>query len=227
MPSVPRQGAGVTLLACACIVFLAACQFVTSQPTTVVQGAGAVRTETRFVEPFTKLEIRRGIALRLTLGPPQRVDVTARESLVPITTTIVRDGHLIVDATHDFACGEGITVTVTIPEITELALVGGSTGRVDGVDAAVLAVRADGGAELTMTGTAEWLALTSSGGCAIDLFGFVARNATVELEGGVVVRVAVSDSISGSARGGAVLIVCGDPDTVDVRTAGGSRIVRQ
>ena len=227
MSSVARPGVGVALVASACVVLLVACQMATSGPTTVVQGTGNVRTETRVLEPFTKIDVRRGIALRLTLGPPQRVEVTARENLVPLTTTIVRDGHLIVDATRDFACSKGITVTVTIPEITELALVGGATGRVDSVDAAVLAVRADGAAELTMTGAADWLALTSNGGCAIDLCGLRARDATVELEGGVVVRLGVSGSISGSATAGAVLTLCGSPTTVDIRTAGGSRVVRQ
>jgi len=144
-----------------------------------------------------------------------------------MTTTTVRNGQLTVDATHDFACREGITVTVRMPAITELALVDGATGRVTGVDAATLAVRADGGATLSLTGRADWLAVTGSGGSDLDLAAFEVHDATVDLDSGVVARIDVTGSISGAVAGRAVLTICGGAQTVDIVTTADSTVIRE
>lgn len=224
MSSVPRPGAGMTLVASACIVLLIGCGSATGETPALVDGSGQVRSETRSVGAFDKVEIRHGIDLRLVVGSPRRVSVTAQENLLAMTTTTVSDGRLVVEAERDFFSCDGITVSVTTPTITELVLHDAATGRVDGLDAAMLAVHVDHGATLTMTGSADWLGLSSHGGCAIDLGDFMARDATVELAEGVVVRIGVSDTIAGSATGGVALTISGHPRTVDVRTSGGSTV---
>jgi hypothetical protein len=226
MASVPRPGIGRVLAAAACIVLLAGCQAATDA-NRLVDGVGPVRTETRAAGAFDKVEVDHGLDLRLVIGSPQRVSVTAQENLLAMTTTIVSEGRLVVEARQDFVSSDGIIASVTTPTITELVLHDGAAGRVDGLDAASLAVHVDHGATLTMTGSVGWLGLASHGACVIDLGGFVARNATVELAQGVIVRIGVADSISGSASGGVALTVCGDPPIVDVRTTEGSTVNRR
>jgi hypothetical protein len=226
MASVPGSGVGRVLAAAACIVLLAGCGTATDT-NRLVDGVGAIRTETRAVGAFDKVEVRHGLELRLVIGSPQRVSVTARENLLAMTTTIVSEGRLVVEARQDFVSGEGIIANVTTSTITELVLHDGAAGLVDGLDAVSLVVHVDHGATLTMTGSVGWLGLASHGACVIDLGRLVARNATVELAQGVVVRIGVGDSISGSASGGVALTVCGDPLIVDVRTTEGSTVNRR
>lgn len=214
-------------LAAAGIVLLAACQLATSGTKPLIDGAGIVRTETRSVGEFDAVEIRHGIGLRLVIGSQPRVLVTAQDNLLALTTTIVSDGRLVVEGTQDFFSAEGITALVTTPTLVELVLRDAATGRVDGLDAARLAVHVDHGATLTMTGRADWLGLSSHGGCSIDLSGFVARDATVDLAQGVVVRIGVSETISGSAASGVALTISGHPRTVAVATSGGSMVVNR
>jgi hypothetical protein len=217
----------MTLIACACAVSLIGCGGLGQESRTLVDGSGAVRTETRTVDLFDEVEIRHGIDLHLAVGPPQRVLMAAQANLLGLTTTIVSDGRLIVEAGQDFVSSDGITADVTMPTITELVLRDGATGHVEGVDAAMLSIYADHGASLAMTGTTGWLGLSSHGACVIDLGGFVARDAEVELAQGVMVQLGVTGSLSGSLTGGVVLTVSGQPPIVDVTTSGGSTIVRR
>jgi len=227
MSSVTWLGARVALVASACIALAVGCQAAMPATPMVVDGSGAVRTETRSVAGFTKLEAHHGIDIHVTFGTPTRVEVAAQENLLEMTTTIVSDDRLIIRAEHDFVSDQGITATLTTETLTELVLRDGATGRVDGLDAASFAVHAEAGATLTMTGAVDWLGLSGHGACVIDLDGFVARNVTVELDTGVIARIRVTDSISGSVSDGVVLTVCGAPPTIDVRTAGGATVIRE
>jgi hypothetical protein len=227
MSSQPGRGAGMTLIACACAVSLIGCGGLGQGSRTLVDGSGAVRTETRVVDLLDEVEIRHGIDLRLAVGPPQRVSMAAQANLLGLTTTIVSDGRLIVEAGQDFVSSDGITADVSMPTISELVLRDGATGHVEGVAAAMLSIYVDHGASLAMTGTTGWLGLSSHGACVIDLGGFVARDAEVELAQGVMVQLGVTGSISGSLTGGVVLTISGQPPIVDVTTSGGSTIVRR
>ena len=74
----------------------------------------------------------------------------------------------------------------------------------------------------TLSGSTSNLNLEASGGALPDLGGLPATNATVNLSGGVVASIAVSDSLKGSASGGVVLTLTTQPASSDVETSGGA-----
>jgi hypothetical protein len=196
-------------------------------PSDPLRGAGAVTSETRPVPEFTEIEVRGGIKLELTMGTPGTVEVTAQQNLLAITTTNVSDRRLTVDTDRSFSSTSGITVKVTIDSITALVLVGGATGSAPHIAAGALNVRAEAGATLTMSGTAESLDLTATGGAVLKLGDFTATNATVTLAGGVQATVVVTHAVKGSATGGAVLTVHGHPPVLDVKTTTGAVVTSQ
>ena len=114
--------------------------------------------------------------LELTLGSPTRVDVTAQENLLGISTTTVSGGMLTVDTTRNYISKDGITVTVTMPTLAELRLAGGAVGHGTAIDVDTLAVRTDGGAFLNMAGSVSTLSVHAAGGGVIDFSAFTARD---------------------------------------------------
>ena len=192
-----------------------------------VQGSGAIRTEVRSVPDFTRLEVRAGIKLELAIGAPAKVELTAQENLLPISTTNVADGMLTVDASRPYSSTDGITVKVTMPAVTELAMLGGASGSAVGLNETALRIRTDSGAILAVSGTAESLDLTATGGGRLDFAAFTAKDATVDLAGGVKVTLGVSGSVKGSAVGGVALVLRGDPASVDVSTTGGAVVTQE
>jgi hypothetical protein len=132
-----------------------------------------------------------------------------------------------VDASRPYSSTDGITVKVTMPAVTELAMLGGASGSAVGLNESALRVRTDGGAILAVSGTAESLDLTAKGGGRLDFAAFTAKDATVDLAGGVKVTLGVSGSVKGSAVGGVALVLRGDPTSVDVSTTGGAVVTKE
>ena len=218
----PSLGLGTAL---AMTLMLTGCS---SQPVSpsALQGSGAIRTEVRSVPDFTRLEVRAGIKLELAIGTPATVELTAQDNLLPISTTSVADGMLTVDASRSYSSTDGITVKVTMPALTELAMLGGASGSAVGVNEIALRIRTDSGAILALSGAADSLDLTAKGGGRLDFAAFTAKDATVDLAGGVKVTLGVSGSVKGSAVGGVALVLHGHPASVDVRTTGGAVVTQ-
>jgi Putative auto-transporter adhesin, head GIN domain len=208
------------------VMVIAACSSPQTSPS-ALQGTGAIKTEVRSISDFTNVEIRHGMRLELAIGSPAKVELIAQENLLPICTTTVADGTLTVDATRDYSSADGITVKVTTPALSELVLVGGASGSATGVTATALTIRTDSGAILALSGTADSLELTAKGGGRLDFGAFTARDATVDLAGGLKVTLGVSRSVKGSATGGVALILRGSPSSVDVSTTGGAVVTQE
>lgn len=206
------------------LIVVAACA---SAPAGTLQGAGPLKTEVRPVADFTGVEARHGMKLNLVIGTPPKVELTAQENLLSISTTNVANGTLIIDTTRNWSSLDGITVKVTMPTIAALGLVGGATGLANALTATDLSIHTEGGAVLEMSGSVESLDVTSNGGGVLKLGALATRNATVDLEGGVVATLDVTGTVSGSASGGVLLVVRGHPSSVDVSTTGGAVVTQE
>lgn len=220
LPS-PRV-AGALLLAglAGLVAFAAACSG--DLPGNVVIGSGEPTTEVRQVADFVEVEASGGVALEVSTGAAVGVSVTAQPNLLPLTTTTVDGSRLTVATTRGFTTTRGITVAVTAPRLTVIALSGGSSATGDLSDAESLSLDLSGGARVTLIGTVDDLEVAGDGGAVIELGGLRANTARVDLSGGVVATLAVSSSVTGTASGGVVINLEQRPGTVDVETSGGA-----
>ena len=190
-------------------------------PGGMVVGSGDVISETRSVTEFTEVTAHSGIQLELATGPRQVV-ITAQPNIVDIATTEVSGSRLTLDTTSGYATPHGLVVKVTAPGLTGIELSGGASASGTSGISQDLAIRMSGGARSTLSGSTSNLNLEASGGALPDLGGLPATNATVNLSGGVVASIAVSDSLKGSASGGVVLTLTTQPASSDVETSGGA-----
>ncbi|MEW1955435.1 DUF2807 domain-containing protein [Terrabacter sp. NPDC080008] len=198
---------------------VAACGY--AAPGHVEVGAGDVVSRSRSVGDFTEVQAGGGISLTLAQGP-HAVVVTAQPNLVDITRTEVSGSRLTVDTTSGFASPDGITVAVTVPRLTVLELSGGASASGNAGRAGTLTVQMSGGARTTVSGTVTRLDLHASGGAIPALGDLHATTAAVDLSGGVVATLDVTQSVTGSASGGVVLILTRRPARTGVETSGGA-----
>ena len=204
-------------------LLLAGCSMI-GQISGGLAGAGQVKTETRQVDSFERVDFNGGVRFNLTVGQPTSVTITAQENLLPITTTTVANGTLTVTTTQNYVSSQGITVTVSTPTLTAVTVDGGVLGNAGAVSATDFAIDADGGANLTIGGTCTSLSLSVNGGARVNGTGLSATNATVDINGGASATVAVSGSATGTANGGASLNLLGNPASVNVTTNGGASV---
>ena len=187
------------------------------------QGEGAVTSETRQTDPFTRIESGTGIHVSVGIGQASPLEVHAQGNILPLIETKVTDGTLRIQSSKAFTSSERIEVVVATPELERIVLSGGSRGTVDGLSSDAFDVELSGGSVLTASGTARDLSLAVSGGSVAELDGLTATTVDVDLSGGSRAEVRATDMVQGSAAGGSRVSVAGGANaTVD--TTGGSHV---
>jgi hypothetical protein len=187
------------------------------------RGEGDLKSESRQVAAFTKVEAGAGIGVTIRIGPAEPVVIEAQENLLPIITTEVAGGTLRIGSSEGFTSSQPVHVTAVVPTLDGLTLSGGSQATIDGLAATALSIELSGGSAVTATGSASDLDLTVSGGSRANLESLSTKTIAVDATGGSVANVLASDSVSGSASGGSHVTVFGDA-TLNVESNGGSEV---
>lgn len=213
----------MALFTCTAVVGLLAAGCTTTVTFNGVRGEGPLVTETRSVGSFDHVDIGGGVHLRVAIGEPQAVALEAEQNILDILDLVVEDGTLRIENRDSYSSPRGITLTITVPALSALALSGGADGRVDGLAADELSVDVSGGAELEASGSVDRLDLTASGGGKAYLDDLSATTVTLDVSGGAHAEVNASDRISGDASGGGSVRTSGEA-TVDVTTSGGASV---
>ena len=78
---------------------------------------GPRTTQSRDVAEFTRIDNRGSVDVRLRVGGPQRVRVTAGEKVIDDVHTDVRDGTLRVTFDHDGFGGDNVVVEASVPRL--------------------------------------------------------------------------------------------------------------
>ena len=191
---------------------------------TPVAGAGSVTTEDRTAGAFTSISVSDGLNVVIASGDAVNVKVTAQPNLLPLVLTQVANGQLTASVqAPGLSSGKPVTIAVTIPKLTSLALASGATGTME-LRTDLLEVSLSSGATLQAIGSVTQLALTAQGGAQAKLGDLAADSATVTLGGGSQVTLGVKSAVTGSADGGAALTLTTKPASMTVRTSGGATV---
>jgi hypothetical protein len=189
------------------------------------RGEGAVETETRTIEAFSRIETSAGIGVSARIGPAGTLEVHAKGNVLPLIVTEVKDGTLRLRSSHGYTTSEKVDVVVTTTSLSRLALSGGSVGQVEGLKADSIDIELSGGSRLTATGQATDMSLGLSGGSVANLQGLSTGTIALDASGGSNATLQASERVHGSASGGTRITVFGDAD-LSVETTGNSTVNR-
>ena len=203
----------------------AGCGDVSWEPeATPVTGTGALTTDDRTAGEFTRVSVGAPMKVVVRAGPETKVTLEAQQDLLPLITTQVVDGQLVVNVPRPgIVSNEPITLTIVAPAIASLALSGGAIGYLESMGDA-LSLDAAGGSSITAIGKAKELALATSAGSKVELAELAVENAKVTMSDGSTATLNVSSSVTGVASGGSTLILTQPPAVVSVETSGGATI---
>jgi hypothetical protein len=221
----PRRARSV-LVVLPGLLALAACTGLPPQPTQPgpVVGQGTVTTEDRTTSEFQHLSVGGGLRVIVTAGSALSVTLAAQPNLLPLITTEVDGGQLVVNVNSPgISSSQPITLTATVPDLQSITLSGGANGTLTST-AADLGVDVSGGAWLEATGSATSLTLSASGGGQARLSDFIVQSASITLSGGAVAELNVVSDLSGTASEGANLRLTQRPTSLSVTTSGGAII---
>ena len=91
-----------------------------------IAGSGNVVTEARTLDTFDRIQVDGATNIVLRQEATQAVSVEADDNIVPIITTRVRNGELLIDNTQSYRSQNSVTVYVSIPTISALQVRGSS-----------------------------------------------------------------------------------------------------
>jgi Putative auto-transporter adhesin, head GIN domain len=173
---------------------------------------GPRTSQTRDVAPFTRIDNRGSVDVRLRVGEPQRVRVRAGEEAIDDVRTEVRGGTLQLTFDHEgLDWGDDVVVDVSVPDLTGIEASGSGDVDAAGIDADALEVRSDGSADIALEGTARRLVLDLDGSGDADLADLAARDARVSLDGSGDAEVRADERLDVSVEGSGDVRYHGDP----------------
>ncbi len=188
-----------------------------------VRGSGNVVSEQRSVAAFEGIKVSGIFRVEAVAGREQSVEIEADDNLLPLITTEVRDGMLVISTKESIRPRNTLVVRVSNPTIAKI--------QSSGV-AKVTASELTGPFELDMSGASKAelkgnvseLKVSVSGAAKIEATELQAANADIKASGACKVSVAVSGELKANASGASKIYYTGEPVNVIRNTSGASRV---
>jgi len=172
---------------------------------------GPRTTQSRDVAGFTRIDNRGSVDVRLRVGGPQRVRVTAGEKVIDDVHTDVRDGTLRVTFDHDGFGGDNVVVEASVPSLEGVDASGSGNVDAEGIEADAFEVLADGSGDVELGGRAGRLVVDIDGSGNADLAALAAREARVSVGGSGDAEVRAAEKLAVSVDGSGGVRYHGDP----------------
>lgn len=190
---------------------------------TGVQGSGVLATETRDVGDFTGLDLRGSATVKISVGQPASVVLELDDNLLPFIETEVRDGQLVIDSKQSYRSSHGLNVSITVPELHQVAVNGAGDVSIVNLDSDQFDVDLNGSSDLTAIGSARQLSVTINGSGTVDMQDVVANEATATIRGSGDIRLQVVEKLSATILGSGDIRYRGTPE-VDQNVQGSGSV---
>lgn len=175
------------------------------------KNANILKTEARPASGFQAVKIANNFAVEIAVGPDFDVSVEGDENLVNMVSTKVEEGALTIALAEKFSRSTKVAVKVTMPELKELEVSGGSTAIVTGAKSEKLRLQANGATNIRISGDVRSLEAHAYGGSVIDAEALKAQTAEVEALGETSIIVSPAKSLRAVTAGMSKVFYTGDP----------------
>lgn len=180
-----------------------------------VIGSGITASEERDVSDFRAL-LASGVGLiEIRHGPTESLRITADDNLLPILTSEVSDGRLILGSTAPFRTNNDIRYEITVRDFDDITVAGVFGVDITGLDTDRFTASVSGVSGLTVAGRVDRQEVVIAGVSRYDAGQLSSRTAMIDIAGLSWAIVRVSDLLEGSVVGGATLEYIGNP-TINV-----------
>ncbi|HJQ77558.1 MAG TPA: head GIN domain-containing protein [Acidimicrobiia bacterium] len=205
------------------------------------RGSGEVITETREVSGFSEIVLEGNGRVIVEVTGTESLTIEAEDNLMPLLTSSVEDGTLVLGATESIAPTRDIVYTITASTLEGLDIDG--SGHIEAADLSGEAFTADidgsgtivlpelsldrldatisGSGDIEVSGTASLLEVSVSGSGNFEAEGLEASDATVVVSGSGEAVVNVTDSLDATVSGSGSIEYLGDPEVTSTISGSG------
>lgn len=242
----PRRDAPRVLLALAVLALaLTACE-VQVGPVDAVRGSGHVKTESRQVQGFDRVQVEGVGTLTIAPGSTDALTIQAEDNILPRLHSDVQGGMLKLGP-HGIAIGpsQPIRYDLTVTRLREVVVTGAADAHATGLQADQLTLRVSGAGKIdagrvatgdltvditgsgqvTASGQAARQTVTISGAGRYLAPDLASQQATVDVSGAGDCAVRVADHLSVNISGAGNVNYAGSP-TVEEHLSGAGKVTR-
>jgi hypothetical protein len=191
-----------------------------------VRGSGVSRTEARDVDKFDRVSVRGSGTANITIGREQSVTVTADDNILPILTTEVKNGELVIQPSESISPKTKIVVDITVPSLKAASIAGSGDVVAKGLAEEKVELSISGSGDVKVSGSAKSVQTSISGSGSIDASDLAAKDASVRVAGSGETAVNASENLDVRISGSGDVRYVGKPKNIQ-RSISGSGSVRQ
>ncbi len=175
-----------------------------------VVGMGSMKTESRILEPFTKVKSLINCDVTILKNDRQGLTLTAQENLLAILETEVVNGTLFISfGSHVAESDSTMAVSISVPEMKELTFSG--SGNVSS-DLGIASINLTGTGNVRCLGETDQLSVKLLGSGNVDLEAMKVKNADIKISGNGNVSLHVTDKLNVTIPGVGVVYYSGMPN---------------
>ena len=189
-----------------------------------ITGSGVLKRETREPGDFTGLELNISADVRVRQSETPSVVIEADDNLLPVISTEVVDGTLVVSPSENYSTRSKITLIVGVPVLRSLSMRGAGDAFLDSVTRDELRLSISGAVTVDGVGSVDWLDAQILGSGRLLLGRLRAKECKVTINGAGRGAVFASEKLTALINGSGRIEYLGDPQDVTRRIVGAGRI---
>jgi hypothetical protein len=191
-------------------------------------GSGQLATQSRQVSGFTGVELTGVGELSIDQTGTESLTVSAEDNLLPLLTSEVEGDTLILGKKPNtrIVTTKPITYTLTMKDITGLAVSGSGTINAPKLTTAALRIEISGSGVITTAGNADDQSLEISGSGRYLADGLTSKTTTAEISGSGTANVVASNALDVKISGSGTLTYSGNPQ-VSQTVSGSGKLIKK
>jgi hypothetical protein len=189
-----------------------------------IHGSGVLKTETRIVSSFSRIDLAGSPDVEITSGSPASVTVSADDNIVTNIETKVSGETLRIDSKHSYNSSLGVKVNITVPNLKGVAISGSGNIHVTGLKAGDLDAAITGSGNIVLTGSAEGLNVQITGSGNLQAGDLTAKHVAATVTGSGDATVDATEELEASIIGSGSVRYSGNPPHIRKNVTGSGDI---
>ncbi|MFA7228569.1 MAG: head GIN domain-containing protein [Melioribacteraceae bacterium] len=192
-----------------------------------IRGNGRIKSESRKVSEFSKIEAGGAFTIHVKVGPAASVKVSAEENLMGIIRTRVRGNSLIIDTRKNISPRKEIIINITTPSLDNLEVSGANNVDVENISCDEFSMELSGAGSVNLNGVVDRLLADLSGAGSINARELKAKDVRISVSGAASADVFASKYLDASVSGVGSIEYYGNPEKTKTDVSGVGSISRK
>lgn len=177
-------------------------------------GSGVIKTDQRNIIGFKKIKAQDAIELSVVVTNGYSVVLKGDEAVLPSVITELKGDTLVISIKDKTDIKSKINVSITIPELTSLELLGAVHATVKDLKSDEFKIDATGASSAEIAGQAKSLKIKAVGASSVNAEDLKADKADAGAVGASKITVTASDELSADATGASSVTYVGEPKSL-------------